>query len=162
MSDESFYGVTLTGDKKTVTWDVLSNDEEYAYPQAQKLIIKQILLGADAKEDEFNVVEVQTVKDSIKIPIAVLKAGETRALNPDVEFYDTAVTFTLIKGSGPVYIHGQNIKDEVVDVDIDDEETDEDDEADEETEEKPPKKKLKVENNSAASADGKNAKNKKK
>ena len=103
--------------------------------------------------------QVQTVKDSIKIPLAVLKAGETRALNPDVEFYDTAVTFTLIKGSGPVYIHGQNIKDEVVDVDIDEDETEDDDEAEEDTEDKPPKKKLKQDNNVV---NEKNQKNKKK
>ncbi|CAD7084098.1 unnamed protein product [Hermetia illucens] len=55
MAEESFYGVTLTGKDSTVEWDVLSNDEDY--PRGQKLIIKQILLGAEAKEGEFNVVE---------------------------------------------------------------------------------------------------------
>ncbi|XP_037945078.1 nucleoplasmin-like protein [Teleopsis dalmanni] len=144
MSDESFYGVTLTGQDSTVSWDVLSNDEDF--PRGQKLIIKQILLGAEAKEGEFNVVEVFTVKDSLRIPIAVLKAGETRAVNPDIEFYETAVTFKLVKGNGPVYIHGQNIKDEVEIVDMEDEETDEDDEA-EEDEEDLPKKKQRLENN---------------
>ncbi|XP_067616679.1 nucleoplasmin-like protein isoform X2 [Eurosta solidaginis] len=154
MSDESFYGVTLTGQESTVSWDVLSNDEDF--PRGQRLIIKQILLGAEAKEDEFNVVEVYTVKDSLKIPIAVLKAGETRAVNPDVEFFETSVTFKLIKGNGPVYIMGQNIKDDVVD--IEDEETDEETGEEDEEEAQPQKKKQKVENNS----DGKNAKNKKK
>lgn len=156
MADESFYGVTLTGQNNTVSWDVLSNDEDY--PRGQKLIIKQILLGAEAKQDEFNVVEVYTVKDSLRIPIAVLKAGETRAVNPDVEFFDTSVTFKLIKGDGPVYIHGQNLKDEVEVVDMDDEDTDEDDDGEEEEDDAHPKKKQKLENN----ADGKNAKNKKK
>ncbi|XP_011202689.1 PREDICTED: nucleoplasmin-like protein [Bactrocera latifrons] len=154
MSEESFYGVTLTGQDSSVPWDVLSNDEDF--PRGQRLIIKQILLGAEAKEDEFNVVEVHTVKDSLKIPIAVLKAGETRAVNPDVEFYETSLTFKLIKGNGPVYIMGQNIKDDVVD--IEDEETDEETGEEEEEETQPQKKKQKVENNS----DGKNAKNKKK
>jgi len=156
MSDESFYGVTLTGEKNSVSWDVLSNDEDF--PRGQKLIIKQILLSHEAKEGEFNVVEVHTVKDSLKIPIAVLKAGETRAVNPDIEFFETSVTFKLIVGNGPVYIHGQNIKDdvEVVDMDDDDEDTDEEDDGEEE--EQHPKKKQKLENN----ADGKNAKNKKK
>lgn len=154
MSDESFYGVTLTGQDSTVSWDVLSNDEDF--PRGQRLIIKQILLGAEAKDDEFNVVEVHTVKDSLKIPIAVLKAGETRAVNPDVEFFETSVTFKLIRGNGPVYIMGQNIKDDVVD--IEDEETDEETGEEEEEEAQPQKKKQKVENNS----DGKNAKNKKK
>lgn len=35
---------------------MLSSDDDY--PRGQKLIIKQILLGAEAKDDEFNVVEV--------------------------------------------------------------------------------------------------------
>lgn len=157
MAEESFYGVTLSGQDSTVEWDVISNDEDF--PRGQKLIIKQILLGAEAKEDEYNVVEVFTVKDSLRIPIAVLKAGETRALNPDVEFYDTSVTFKLIKGNGPVYILGQNLKDDVEVVDMEDEDTDEEDDGEEEEDEAhPPKKKQKVENNS----DAKNTKNKKK
>lgn len=155
MAEESFYGVTLKGKDSSVEWDVLSNDEDY--PRGQKLIIKQILLGAEAKEGEFNVVQVQTVKDSLKIPIAVLKAGETRAVNPDVEFYDTSVTFKLIQGNGPVYIHGQNLKDEVEVVDME-EDTDEEDEGEEEEDDGQPKKKIRLENNS----DGKGAKNKKK
>lgn len=48
--------VTLTGKDAQVEWDVLSSDDDY--PRGQKLIIKQILLGAEAKDDEFNVVEV--------------------------------------------------------------------------------------------------------
>uniref|UniRef100_D3TQF5 Nucleoplasmin n=2 Tax=Glossina TaxID=44049 RepID=D3TQF5_GLOMM len=159
MSEESFYGITLTAENNAVLWDVLSNDEDY--PRGQKLIIRQILLGAEAKEGEFNVVEVHTIKDNLKIPIAVLKAGETRACNPDIEFYETAVTFKLIKGNGPVYIHGQNIKDEVEVVDIEDGETDEEDDVVEEEEyeiQASPKKKLKMENN----ADGKTIKNRKK
>lgn len=94
----------------------------------------------------------------MKIPIAVLKAGETRAVNPDIEFYETSATFKLIRGNGPVYIHGQNIKDEVEVVDMDDDETDEEDDGEEEEDEAQPKKKQKLENN----AEGKNAKNKKK
>jgi len=45
----------LTAESDSVTWDV---DEDYA--RGQKLVIKQILLGAEAKENEFNVVEVST------------------------------------------------------------------------------------------------------
>lgn len=51
--------VTLTGKDAQVEWDVLSNDDDY--PRGQKLIIKQILLGHDAKDDEFNVVEVSDI-----------------------------------------------------------------------------------------------------
>ena len=70
MSGDSFYGVTLTSENNTANWDVLSSDEDL--PRGQKLIIKQILLGA---EGEFNVVEIYIVKDSSRIRIAVLKAG---------------------------------------------------------------------------------------
>ena len=93
MSGELFYGVTLTGENNTTNWDVLSSDEDF--PRGQKLIIKQILLGVEAKKSEFNVVEVYTVKDFLRIPIAVLKAGETRAVNLDVEFF----SFKLISGT---------------------------------------------------------------
>lgn len=151
MAEESFYGVTLTAEENTETWDFVDED----YSRGQKLVIKQVLLGAEAKDNEFNVVEVTTGKDSIQIPIAVLKAGETRAVNPDVEFYETKVTFKLIKGSGPVYIHGQTIKDDVEVVDME-EEDDEEEPEDEEIEH--PKKRAKIEQN----ADGKNAKNQKK
>ena len=30
--------------------------------------------------------------------------------NPDVQFFETPVTFKLIRGNGLVYIHGQNIR----------------------------------------------------
>ena len=61
---------------------MLSSDDDY--PRGLKQINKQILMAAEAKEGEFNVVEVYNVKDSLRIPIAVLKAWETRAVNSDV------------------------------------------------------------------------------
>lgn len=39
--------------------------------------------------------------------MAVLKAGETRSIQTVLEFPDSPVTFHLVEGSGPVYIHGQ-------------------------------------------------------
>ena len=50
-----------------------------------------------------------SVKDTIKIPIAVLKVGESRHVRLDIEFLDCPVTFTLTEGTGPVYIHGQHL-----------------------------------------------------
>lgn len=41
--------------------------------------------------------------------IAVLKAGETRSIQPHLEFPDSPVTFHLVEGNGPVYIHGQQV-----------------------------------------------------
>lgn len=69
------------------------------------------MLGHDAKPDEFNVVEVTAPhhdKDEkvVKIPVAVLKLGDTQAIRPDLEFPDGPVTFKLISGSGPVHITG--------------------------------------------------------
>lgn len=47
--------------------------------------------------------------NQIKVPVAVLKAGETRSIQTVLEFPDPPVTFKLIEGSGPVYIHGQQV-----------------------------------------------------
>lgn len=50
-----------------------------------------------------------TIRDTCKIPIAVLKAGENRQAKIDLHFPDCPVTLTLIEGSGPVHIHGQHL-----------------------------------------------------
>lgn len=43
---------------------------------------------------------------SIKIPIAVLKIGEQRVVQSNLEFPEGPITFKLINGSGPVIITG--------------------------------------------------------
>lgn len=48
-------GVTLGAAGESHTWDPNSKEE---YPCSYKLIIKQILLGREAKESEYNVVQV--------------------------------------------------------------------------------------------------------
>lgn len=45
----------------------------------------------------------------VKIPIAVLRIGEQRVVQMNLEFPEGPVKFRLIEGSGPVYIHGQYI-----------------------------------------------------
>lgn len=37
------------------------------------------------------------LQESIKIPVAILKVGETRQARLDIEFPDAPVTFTLIQ-----------------------------------------------------------------
>lgn len=37
------------------------------------------------------------LQDSIKIPVAILKVGETRHARLDIEFPDAPVTFTLVQ-----------------------------------------------------------------
>lgn len=58
-------------------------------------------------------VETSSMKESkpnqIKVPVAVLKAGETRSIQTVLEFPDPPVTFKLVEGNGPVYVHGQTV-----------------------------------------------------
>lgn len=42
----------------------------------------------------------------VKIPIAVLKIGEQRVVQSNLEFPEGPITFKLISGSGPVIITG--------------------------------------------------------
>ncbi|XP_030370083.1 nucleoplasmin-like protein [Scaptodrosophila lebanonensis] len=109
MDSESFYGVTLSEKEPIAQFDVPEIPEEYII-HSHKLIIKQIFLGPEAKQGEFNVVQAETKvsdKETVKIPIAVLKVGETRSLNPNVEFPNGSVTFKLVQGTGPVYVCGK-------------------------------------------------------
>ncbi|SPP80931.1 nucleoplasmin-like protein [Drosophila guanche] len=112
MESESFYGVTLSEKEPIAQFDVPDIPEEYVV-HSHKLIIKQISLGSEAKTGEFNVVQAETnvnedgEKKTVKIPIAVLKVGETRSLRPNVEFPNGSVTFKLVQGTGPVYVCGK-------------------------------------------------------
>lgn len=56
-----FIGVTLKGAKAHVLWNPESTSGAEEYPRANKLIVKQILLGVEAKSDEYNVVEVNNL-----------------------------------------------------------------------------------------------------
>lgn len=38
-----------------------------------------------------------------------MKVGESRVAQPELEFPCAPVTFTLIEGNGPVYIHAQQV-----------------------------------------------------
>lgn len=39
----------------------------------------------------------------------MLKVGESRSVQTVLEFPDAPVTFKLVEGNGPVYIHGQQL-----------------------------------------------------
>ncbi|XP_065366553.1 nucleoplasmin-like protein [Calliphora vicina] len=138
METESFYGVELSEKDPLAQFEVAETDKDV---QDQKLIIKQISLGADAKSGEFNVVQAEVKgyeKETIKIPIAVLKAGETRTLCPNLEFPSDSVTFKLIQGTGPVYICGQHLVHEMVEEEWHNEDEDDVEEDDEDDEQPPP------------------------
>lgn len=69
------------------------------------------LLGPEAKLGELNVLQVEAMglKGPIKTPIALLEMGKTAQIILDLSFPDPPVTFTLVKGSGPVHIVGHNL-----------------------------------------------------
>lgn len=172
----SFSGITLKGEKASFTWDaeILKQDNDEAVGSSDtshKLVIKQILLGSEAMDGEINEVQVETltIRDTINIPIAVLKADGQRQISIDLEFPDSPVTFTLVKGTGPVYLLGSHLDQlqEEVDLheeeDLDDEEEDEADSEEEKGEDGNPRKKIKLDqNHKKAAAVNKNDKAKKK
>lgn len=69
------------------------------------------MLGPEAKPGELNVLQVEAMglKGPIKTPIALLEMGKTAQIILDLSFPDPPVTFTLVKGSGPVHIVGHNL-----------------------------------------------------
>lgn len=106
-----FLALTLKGAKAQEVWDPESK-EAAEYQGGHKLIIKQALLGPEAVEGELNVVQVEamTWKESMKIPVATLKAGGlNNQVLLDLSFPDPPVTFSLIQGTGPVHIIGHHL-----------------------------------------------------
>lgn len=53
-------GATLKGENAETVWDPDCNNE-IEYPRVNKLIVKQILLGVEAAENEYNVIEVSAI-----------------------------------------------------------------------------------------------------
>ncbi|XP_011501659.1 PREDICTED: nucleoplasmin-like protein isoform X4 [Ceratosolen solmsi marchali] len=146
MAEEYLYGVTLDSAKTSEVWDHEPKNDESDSNQhfgvEQKLIIKMALLGPEAKPGELNVLQVEAMglKGPIKIPIALLEMGKTSQIILDLSFPDPPVTFTLIKGSGPVHIVGHNLL-EFEDMEDDEVEVDN---LDDEDDEKEPQKKRKL------------------
>ncbi|XP_031629412.1 nucleoplasmin-like protein [Contarinia nasturtii] len=99
-AEEYFVAITLDKAEAEYIWQPLE--------PAQRLAIRQVMLGHTAKKDEYNVVEVNapTSNGSVKIPIAVLKIGEQRVVQSNLEFPEGPITFKLINGNGPIIIHG--------------------------------------------------------
>lgn len=83
----------------------------YFYKENIILLLLKALLGAEAKPGEINVLQVEAMglKGLVKIPIAILEAGKTSQIILDLSFPDPPVTFSLIKGSGPIHIVGHNL-----------------------------------------------------
>ncbi|XP_076636116.1 uncharacterized protein LOC143349078 isoform X2 [Colletes latitarsis] len=109
-------GITLEGLNCSEVWDPEHKNDDadgtnQHFGADQKLIIKMALLGPEAKPGELNVLQVEAMglKGPIKTPIALLEIGKTAQIILDLSFPDPPVTFTLVKGSGPVHIVGHNL-----------------------------------------------------
>ncbi|KAF3420882.1 hypothetical protein E2986_02971 [Frieseomelitta varia] len=94
MAEEYLYGITLEGVNSSEVWDPEHKNDDadgtnQHFGADQKLIIKMVR--------------------PIKAPIALLEMGKTAQIILDLSFPDPPVTFTLVKGSGPVHIVGHNL-----------------------------------------------------
>jgi nucleophosmin 3 len=114
MTEDYFWGLTLDKDKTSDIWDPDvkgdANDSAQGYRGEHTLLVKQAVLGPEAKDDEINVVEVEAMgyKSDVKYPITVLRGGSQHQSLLDLLFPDPPVTFKLIKGSGPVHLLGNH------------------------------------------------------
>ncbi|XP_034489723.1 nucleoplasmin-like protein [Drosophila innubila] len=102
-----FFSTTLRRPGRTIAYWNLSEERD-----CRMLVITQIVLGAGANDDEYNVVELETAEYG-GLPIAALKADENRIKNLHLEFSESEVTITLIEGSGPIIIHGYFVLEDV-------------------------------------------------
>lgn len=106
MTKEYFFGVTLKGAKSYESWDPEA-DGANVIKESHKLVIKQVLLGPEAKEGEVNVLEVQT--EHWGVPVAVLKAGGAKnQILLDLTF-SNLISFHLLQGNGPIHIIGHHV-----------------------------------------------------
>ncbi|XP_045616557.1 nucleoplasmin-like protein [Procambarus clarkii] len=150
MEKSFFWGVTLDATHKDHKWEGAATESTVdCTVTTHTLSVRQVVLGATAKEGEANVVELEVLgynDKKVKIPICVSKTGGSYVTNVDILIEDQTATFHLTKGSGPVYISGthQTETNIIGEDDMDDaEEEGEDEEEDEEVEDSPPKKKTK-------------------
>lgn len=112
MAEEYFWGMTLSSEQPTGSWDPENDNTDpsrpIAYQGDQTLVIKQAVLGADAKSAELNVIQVEAMgfNGSLKIPVVRLQLPETPQCQLDLSFPDPPVAFTLVKGNGPISLVG--------------------------------------------------------
>ncbi|XP_014238912.1 nucleoplasmin-like protein isoform X2 [Trichogramma pretiosum] len=157
MAEEYLFSIELNQDKTKEHWDPQpeqneEDGEDQNFGVDQKLIVKMVILGKDAKVGEQNIVQIEAMglKGKFKTPIAILEMGKCPQILLDLSIPDSPVTFELISGSGPVHIVGHNLLDvdeEEVEVndydDEDDEKDDKEEDEDEEEIEEPKKRKTK-------------------
>ncbi|XP_052229106.1 nucleoplasmin-like protein ANO39 isoform X1 [Dreissena polymorpha] len=161
-SQECFWGVELSKEHPTYTWNFNEEDDDDDY-MVHTLFLKTAVLGASAVKGERNLIQIETKnfdKKDVKQALLSLTLGSSDMCSLDVSFgMDTPVTFRLVEGAGPIALGGQQL----VEFPPDDDEMDSQDEStmestmDEElTEDDSPKKSRK--RKAAAGADKKKGK----
>jgi nucleophosmin 3 len=70
----------------------------------------KVFLGEGAEKGEEHIVQLEVTGRNGKhvMPIVRLQQGSVECCNPHVKISDTPVTFTLLKGKGPVHIYGDH------------------------------------------------------
>merc|ERR1711973_589493 len=103
-TNEEFWGITLTGERKVHTWNPAEAEEDVEH----KIQVTQACLGQKAKEGERNVIEVTTEDDDgkkISCAIVSLRVGFAECMHLELGFTNP-VKFMLKEGSGPISLCG--------------------------------------------------------
>merc|ERR1712228_203466 len=106
---EEFWGITLSGDKKTYTWDPTKDNEEDV---EHKIQVTQACLGHKAKDGERNVVEVTTEDDNgkkVTCTVVSLRVGFIECIHLELGFTNP-LKFVLKDGNGPISLCGVHLQ----------------------------------------------------
>merc|ERR1712142_852912 len=129
-TNEEFWGITLTGERKVHTWNPAEAEEDVEH----KIQVTQACLGQKAKEGERNVIEVTTEDDDgkkISCAIVSLRVGFAECMHLELGFTNP-VKFMLKEGNGPISLCGVNLSALPLDLDNNDMESSDEDDEDEE------------------------------
>lgn len=148
MEKSYFWGMTLDGDHKEKKWEGTTTEStEDGTITTHSLCVRQVVLGADAKEGEHNVIELECTgyeEKKQRIPIAVMKKGSAYVSSLEVVLEDGVGTFHLTSGSGPIHLSGTHqTETTILNEDVDDSMGEEEDDIEDEVDDVPPKKKVK-------------------
>merc|ERR1712168_873681 len=129
-TNEEFWGITLTGERKVHTWNPVEAEEDVEH----KIQVTQACLGQKAKEGERNVIEVTTEDDDgkkISCAIVSLRVGFAECMHLELGFTNP-VKFMLKEGNGPISLCGVHLSALPLDLDNNDMESSDEDDEDEE------------------------------
>merc|ERR1712135_273194 len=128
-TNEEFWGITLTGQKKVHTWNPSEAEEDVEH----KIQVTQACLGQKAKEGERNVIEVTTEDDEgkkISCAIVSLRVGFAECMHLELGFTNP-VKFALKEGKGPISMCGVHLSALPLDLDNTEMESSEDEDDEE-------------------------------